>query len=141
MRRQLSLVVLAARLAVGWRLSVTSPAAASCTENHFTLYVDWFGNGSAQTFCTELTGNLPNLATVPGTCSGGSWNDCASSIRVSLAQNYCLATYVNANYVTLMKKYWGPMGPDTLDSLLSPNDALSSVRQYQKSPPTPAGNC
>jgi hypothetical protein len=116
-------------------------ASADCGSNHITLYKDWFGNGDAQSFCFELTGNLPNLAAVPGVCTGGSWNDCASSTRVTLSQTQCIALYSAANYVGLMEKYWGAMGPDVLDSTLSPNDALSSMKQYTKQPTPAAGNC
>jgi hypothetical protein len=136
----MALLLAIAVIGPGWSGPVARTASADCGTNHITLYKDWFGNGPAQTFCLELTGNLPNLAAVPGVCNG-TWNDCASSTRVSLGQTQCFALYSAANYVGLMEKYWGAMGPDVLDPTLNPNDGLSSMRQYTKTPTPATGNC
>lgn len=141
MRRILATLVAAISIVTAVGLSHPTIVAADCSVTNLTLYVDWFETGTAQSFCYDLSGNLPNLTNIPGPCNGNSnWNDCASSLRVNVASTWCTALYVNANYVTQMYKFWGPLSGHTED-LLSPNDALSSIKWYQKSPPTPAGNC
>jgi len=126
-------------------LAAPLTSLATCSANHITLYVDANGGGSgAQSFCLEGGNNLPNLNNIPGPCPqflhANSWNDCVSSVRVSVASTQCIATYSNANYSTVMTVYWGPDGPDHLYNV-SPNDAMSSIKQYTKTPATPAGNC
>lgn len=113
---------------------------ATCTDQHMTLYVDANGGGSgAQTWCYDSVGNIPNLGNIPGSCANGTWNDCISSVRVKLGQTWCIKTYSAANYVSLMATYWGAEN-EVLHNV-APDNAMSSIKQYQKSPPTPAGNC
>ena len=117
---------------------------ATCASNHITLYVDAGGSGSPQSFCLESLGNLNNLDNIPGPCAhflgNTSWNDCVSSVRVSLGGTQCFATYSNAGFSGLMATYWGAES-EVLHSPVSPNDAMSSIKQYNKVPNTPAGNC
>lgn len=141
MRKVLATFVAALTMAGIGALAHPRPVAADCAANNFTLFVDWFEGGVGQSFCFDLTGNWPNLANIPGPCHANrDWNDCASSAIVNLSQVNCLAFFRDANYVTRMYTFWGPETNHT-ENLLSPNDALSSVKQYQKVPATPAGNC
>jgi hypothetical protein len=144
MRRSLAILISAMLIAVTGVFVMSGVASASCATNHITLYIDANGGGGhAQTFCLE-SGNQPNLNNIPGPCPqflhADSWNDCVSSVRVTLGLTQCFALYTNANYNGLMVTYWGAIGPDTLFNL-PVNDALSSMKQYTKSPATPNGNC
>lgn len=144
--RKARLILIASILAIsGMALGVVTPVLASCSTNNITLYVNANGGGSgAQSFCPEAAGNQPNLNNIDGPCSqfmhADSWNDCVSSVRVTVAATQCIATYSNANYSSLMTKYWGSIGPNTLFNV-SPDNAMSSFKQYSKTPTTPAGNC
>ncbi len=142
MRRIRVLVVATILTMSGLAVGMVGPLAvtAACSDNHISLYVNANGGGVGQSFCLESGGNLPNLGAIPGTCVGNTWNDCVSSVKVSLGWTQCFATYSNANYTTLMAKYWGQIGPDTLYNV-SPDNSMSSVKQYTKSPATPVGNC
>lgn len=128
-------------------MPLVAPVVAACADTHISLYVDTNGGGATQVFCLGEPGgigNLPNLNNIVGPCPqfahANSWNDCVSSVRISVTATKCFATYRDANYLNVMAKYWGAIGPDTLFNV-SPNDAMSSVKQYYKVPQTPAGNC
>lgn len=136
MRRHLVIVVVAALVAATSIAFHVPRVAAACADNHITLYVNAGGGNPAQTFCLELTGNIPNLNDIPGPCpqffADDSWNDCVSSVRVKLATNQCFRLYSNANYNGVMATYWGPKNEVLYN--VSPNDALSSMKQYTKHP-------
>jgi hypothetical protein len=143
MRRFRSLLVAAtislAGLTSGLGSPVTVMMAAGCESNHITIYVNSNGVGTGQSFCLDLGPNPSNLGAISGPCSG-TWNDCVSSVRVTVGATQCYATYQAANWSNLMQKYWGSIGPDVMFNV-SPNNVMSSFKQYSKSPTTPAGNC
>lgn len=137
--------VLAAVLLAAGGLFFPRAAFASCAASHISIYKDANAGGAGVTLClSDLSGNFPNLNNISGPCPqfmhADSWNDCVSSVQVSLGWTQCYALYQDANYSHLMVTYWGLIGPDTLFNL-SPNDALTSIKQYTKSPATPNGNC
>lgn len=142
MKKIVVALVMAATLVTAFGLSHPKPVAAfDCAATNLSLYVDWFETGTGQSFCFGLSGNLANLANIPGPCNGNSnWNDCASSAIVNVGATWCTALYAAANYGSRMYTFWGPL-TGHVENLLSPNDALSSIKWYQKTPATPAGNC
>lgn len=131
---------LSTTLAVG---AVAFPALtlASCSNNNFVFYVNVGGTGTGQSSCLESAGNISNFQNLSQpACPTETWNDCISSVRVGLDQLNCIRTYAAANYTSTMATYWGPQSNSNFYNV-SPNDAMSSVKQYRKVPSTPAGNC
>ncbi len=115
------------------------PASASCSSTSITIYVNNPPGGGSATFCSSVS----NLANVPGPCNfGTSWNDCVSSVKVTLGQTWCLKLYADSGYHNLMlPAIWGPETNVVHSTDWPVNDELTSFLFYQKSPPTPAGNC
>lgn len=142
--RVLSLAAMLSLATIAFGALTPRPVFATCASDHITLYDPINGGSPSQSFClTGGVGNLPNLHEIPGPCAqwfhANSWNDCVSSVRVQAGQTQCFATYSAANYSGLMATYWGPYTEQLFN--VSPNDVMSSVRQYAKVPATPAGNC
>lgn len=138
MRRRLATALGVLLIAVAFIGLHSSPAFAVCGNGDADFFKDGLGSGTPLLACDG--NNYPNLASLSGPCSG-SWNDCISSMGVNnLGATWCLASYTNANYVSVNQTWWGPL-TDDLHPSVNQNDVDSSIRFYQKSPATPGGNC
>lgn len=120
---------------------LVSPAmAVPCGGPKVTLYENVSAGGDSITYCNGA-GNA-DLRTHPhvpaGTCEtlfdqpGDTWDNCVSSIRITMGAGWCLYLYSGVNHQGFYRSWGGPLDGHLQSWFATDNDILTSFRFKQK---------